>query len=237
MDTLDNLIDMGMALGKGVLSVAEDLYFGVERTGEWIGVTGAERSAEIGEENELLLGQLTAMFETITDPANKWANPLYRLVLTIMEKYYEYFPEEALQKIAHAASIGGGYATGRLIIGKKIAEVIAMRIVEQIAAATAFKQLAVKLGVSAAAGSTGVGLVVTAVLVQGVAQRASHASQRLKIGLPSLWVMLRQQGGIDMLYFLVEGPMAKYLAAIGYAEPDPASFERVVWHHYEVFGP
>lgn len=227
MGLWDTLAGVGTALGKGVFSVAQDLYFGAERTAEGLGIRGSNRSTEIGQENEYLVSLLK-------DLVTGRGNPLLRLIKKILEKYYEQFPDEAMEQLAKAAQIGVGYMAGRLVIGKKLAELIALRLATQIAATAAYRQLATKIGVAIGAGATGVGMLITLVMVQGVGQRASQASQRLKVRNLSLWNDLRyNQGGLDMLYFLVEGPLANHMDAIDLAHRNPALFKMQVQKLYQ----
>jgi len=225
MDAWDDLVGFSTALGNGMVSVAKDMYFGAERTAEGLGVRGYDRTAAIGLENEFLVKNLIDLVKgAVTAPDN----PLYQLVVDILNRYYEWFPEDALQKVAKAASISAGYVTGRMVIGRQLAVAIALRVVTQIAATEAYQELAKKIGVSSAAGSTGVGTLITLVMVQGVAQRSSRASQRLRDRNAALWQELRSKRGRDMLYFLVEGPMANYMDAIDLAYRDRALFEAEV---------
>jgi hypothetical protein len=203
--------------------VATDLYLGAERTAEGLGARGWDRTGEIGLENEYLVRHLT---ELVKSPVTMRNNPLYKLITTILERYYQEFPDDALAKIAKAASIGGGYMAGRMLIGKALAEKIAVVLATKIAATAAFRQLATKLGVSAAAGSTGIGVVITLVMLQGVGQRASKASQRLQARNPQLWSELRRQNGLDMIFFLVEQPLANYMDAIELARCNKAMFDK-----------
>ncbi|MBI4903972.1 MAG: hypothetical protein HY820_10075 [Acidobacteria bacterium] len=229
-DWTDDLIDVGKSIGNGIASVVVDLGYGAERTAEGLGIRGVDRIAQIGAENEYLANHLTNLVKGVITAAD---NPLFRLILKILEKYYEHIPEEILNKIGRTALKGAAYMGGRMVIGKKIAELIAIEIAKRVAATEAYKQLAKKIGVSAAAGATGVGVVITLAMVQGVAQRASKASQRLRSRNPQLWVELRNQGGLDMLFFLVEGPMEKYLNAIELAMRDKALFEEEIRKEYK----
>jgi hypothetical protein len=230
MGAWDDLVGFGTALGNGVVSVAKDMYFGAERTAEGLGVRGYDRTAAIGLENEFLVKNLVDLVRGVVTAQD---NPLYQLVVDILEKYYEWFPDDALEKVAKAASISTGYVGGRMLIGRQLAVAIAIRIVTQIAATEAYKELAKKIGVSAAAGSTGVGTLITLVMVQGVGQRASRASQRLRGRNPTLWQNLRSKRGRDMLYFLVEGPMANYIDAIDLACRNRPLFEQEVRKLYQ----
>lgn len=230
MSAWDQLVGVGTALGKGVISVGADLYYGVGRTAEGLGVSGWDRSREIGFENEYLVKNLVKMVKggiTARD------SPLYKIISTILEAYFEKFPEEALKKVAQQALGAGAYMAGRMVIGKMLAQKIAVEILTRLAATTAFKQFAAKLGVSAAAGSTGVGIIITLVMVQGVGQRASHASKRLRQHSPALWQDLRRQEGLDMLYFLVEEPMAKHMELIRLAHQNRPLVEQQIRRMYQ----
>ncbi len=230
MGFFDDVADVATALGNGVYSVGEDIFYGAERTVEGIGLAGFDRSAEIGIENEYLARNLTALAKYGLQGPN---SPLREIIVKILERYYGSFPEVAIRKLAKAAGIGGAYVAGRLVLGKKLATTIAVKVAKRIAATTAYKQLAKKLGVSGAAGATGVGAVVSLAMLQGVAQRASKASKRLKSKHPALWKDLRRQKGLDMLFFLVEKPLAKYLNAIEAAHKNSPLFQREVTKMYQ----
>jgi len=230
MGAWDDVLGFGTALGNGMVSVAKDMYFGAERTAEGLGVRGYDRTAAIGLENEYLVKNLVDLVRGVVTAPD---NPLYQLVVDILQKYYEWFPEDALNKVAKAASISAGYVTGRMVIGRQLAVAIAFRIVTQIAATEAYQELAKKIGMSSAAGTTGVGTLITLVMVQGVAQRASRASQRLRDRNAALWQELRNNRGRDMIYFLVEGPMAPYMDGIDLAYRDRELFQQEVRKLYQ----
>lgn len=222
MGLWDDAVSAATAIGNGIYSVGEDLYYGTERTAEGLLIDGVDRAAEIGTENELLANLLQDLFKYgVTAPES----PLFKIVSEIMAKYYENVPEDLLKKIAKAAAISvGGYTVGRMVIGKTVATAIAKKVAVKVAQTTAYKQFAKKLGVSAAAGSTGIGIPITLTMFQGVAQRSSHASKRLREGHPMLYRDLRRQKGLDMLYFLVEKPLKPYLDGIALAHRDRNKF-------------
>lgn len=66
----------------------------------------------------------------------------------------------------------------------------------------AFKQLAKRLGIAAGSAASGVGWVITLIVCQGVAQRASDASRRLRVRSPKLYEKLRSSERLDLLFFL-----------------------------------
>jgi hypothetical protein len=231
MRLLDDLVDVGTALGKGVCSAGMDIVYGIERTGEGLGIRGADRVAQIGSENEYLAKLLV---ELLKHGVTTIQSPLFRIIVEILVEYYSHFPEPVLKKLAKAAAVGAGYMAGRMVIGKALAKAVAVRIAGVIASSVAYKQFARKLCVSAGAGSTGIGIPITLLMLQGVAQRASNGSKRLSREFPELYRKLRAQNGLDMLFFLVERPLEKYLKAISLAKSQKqALFEQEVSKLYE----
>lgn len=210
-DAGDFIVDAGTALGEGIYSVGEDVVYGIERTAEGLGVRGLKRATEIGYENDAMVDLLDALFQHSITAVK---NPLTRIVFAILVKYYDQIPEETLQTLAKQAGIKGSYLTGRMVIGKKLAAKIATKIARKIALSAAYKKLAKKIGVSAGVGSTGIGVPISMVMLQGVLQRASDASKRLKGIAPDLHRELRGTDRLDLLYFLVEKSMHKHMNAI-----------------------
>lgn len=72
------------------------------------------------------------------------------------------------------------------------------------------------------------GVVVFLLKTQGLLQEASNASQRLHNRSPKLWQALRQQHGLDMIYFFIEDYIREYVDRIGLAEKNPARFIEMI---------
>lgn len=220
MSFLDDAWSFTTAVGEGIVSVGADLYYGAERTAEGLMLNGVNRSAEIGQENELLVG----LFKDLARYGLSDTSPLVKVVQQILGEYYKHIPDELLGKIAKQAGVKfGGKITGR-VLGSMIAKKIAVKLATKIAATAAYKKLAEKIGLSAAASSTGVGIPIGMLVGQGVAQRASNASQRLRTKYPSIYRDMRAQKGLDLVYFLVEKPMAPYMAGIALAHQNKQLF-------------
>lgn len=215
--------NVAVACGEGIVSVGEDLAYGVERTAQGLNFSNPSRQVAIATENELLAKLLADM---VKHGINTPKNPLYRVVKLILSEYYQHIPEEILKKLAEKLGLKIAYYGGRMVIGKKIAEKIALKIAAKVALTAAYKQLAKKIGVSAGASATGVGIPISLLMLQGVVQRASKASQRLKKRQPALWLSMRQSGGLDMIYFIVEKPMQPYIDGIAMAKTNAPAFRR-----------
>ena len=150
---------------------------------------------------------------------------MYKAIKIILFEYYSHFPEETLRIIAKKAGIGVGFLAGRMLIGRQIVGAVTKRILLKLAASQGFKLLSSRLGLSAVATASGVATVVGLLMVQGVAQRASDGRMRLEVSHPFLSRKLKENGGLDLLYFLIEDPMKKHLNAIKEAVNFPKRFE------------
>ncbi|MDH2432692.1 hypothetical protein QCD60_08950 [Pokkaliibacter sp. MBI-7] len=229
MSFSEEAINIATALGNGIYSVGEDIVLGAERTGEGWGLGKDGRSAEIGYENSAMKNILIDFARTsISDERN----PLYKCIYNILEEYYSKFPEEILQQLASKAGVGAGYMAGRMLIGQKLAKTIALKICTVIATTTAYKQMAKKLGVSAAASATGVGIPIGLLMLQGVMQRSSHAALRLRKKCPELFSKLHVAGNLQLLYFLVEKPMHEYISTIEFANTNQARLAKIISDTY-----
>jgi hypothetical protein len=211
MSLNDTFMDMSLALGQGIYSVGEDVVFGFNRTTEGLGLGENGRMLQIGYENRILYALFNDLIKFGIENKN---SPLFKAISVILEHYYSSFSDENIKKIAHQAGVGASYSLGRMVLGKKLAEAIALRIATTIAATTAYKTLASKISVSSGASATGIGAPIGLLMMQGVLQRSSIASQRLQINRPKLHNIMQQNGNLQFIYFIVEKPMEKYIHSI-----------------------
>ncbi len=145
---------------------------------------------------------------------NNKNSPLFKSIVEILEHYYVTLTDKEIEAVARQACIAGSYTLGRMIIGKKIAEAIAVRIATSIAASAAYKLIAKRLGVSAGFSSTGIGAPIGLFMMQGLLQRSSLAASRLKTTSPELFRALQSNGNLQLLFFMIENPMEKYTREI-----------------------
>lgn len=227
----DNVVDITTALGKGVYSVGQDIVLGIERTGEGLGLGDDGRSASIGYENKAMVAIVE---DFVKFGLSDQRSPIYKSIVHVLEHYYSYFPDKAISSLAKQAGVGAGYTVGRMLIGKKLAASVATRITIAIAASTAYKQIAKRIGVSAGASATGIGTPIGLLMMQGFMQRSSHASVRLKNNSPKLYTILQRNGNLQLLYFLLEKPLEKYIAAISTAENNSQLFNNAINRKYSI---
>lgn len=121
-----------------------------------------------------------------------------------------------------------------MVIGKKLAEAVATRIAFVIAASTAYKQIAKRIGVSTGATPTGIGTPIGLLMMQGLMQRSSHAAMRLRMKSPQLYSVLQRNGDLQLLYFLIEKPLEKHVRAISTAEQNHDEFIDAINRKYEL---
>lgn len=227
----EDLIDVSTALGKGVYSVGEDVFYGVQRTGQGLGLGKDGRIADIGAENRAAFNVIKGLLaSSITDPNN----PFYQAIFIALKHYYEKFPDDAVEKLAKAAGVAAGYGVGRMVIGTALAKQVALKIAGAIAATAAYKAVARQLGVSAGLSATGVGVPIGMLMFQGVLQRSSMAAERLRIRNPKLYADLERNGDLQVLYFLLEKPLEKYLTAIDIANRDIQYFHEEIRKNHDL---
>lgn len=231
MSFIDSSVDIAVALGKGVYSVGQDVVFGMQRTGEGLGLGNDGRMAKIGYENRAMVTLIEGFFKY---GASDRRSPLYKSIVYVLEHYYSYFPDNAIAELAKQAGIGAGYTAGRMVIGKKLAEAIATRIAVAIAASAAYRQIAKRIGVSVGASATGIGTPIGLLMMQGLMQRSSRAAMRLRMKSPQLYFILQRNGDLQLLYFLLEKPLEKYIHAISAAEQNHDEFMNAINRKYEL---
>lgn len=231
MSFMDSSIDVAVALGKGVYSVGQDVAFGIQRTGEGLGLGSDGRIANIGYENRAMVSLLEDFFRYGSSDRR---SPLYKSIVYVLEHYYSYFPDNVIAELAKQAGIGAGYTAGRMVIGKKLAEAVATRIAVAIAVSAAYKKIAKRIGVSAGASATGIGTPIGLLMMQGLMQRSSRAAMRLRMKSPQLYFILQRNGDLQLLYFLLEKPLEKYVQAISTAERNHDEFMDAINRKYEL---
>ncbi|MEM7373014.1 MAG: hypothetical protein AAF587_30610 [Bacteroidota bacterium] len=195
----DDFMNVMGGIGNGIMSVGEDLVGGAKRTGRGLNFFDSGEQARIGAENERAFFLLKSLFDN--------REQLNKIIQFTIEHIYNKLPAEKQQKVKEKLTAGAesmtGYAIGRLLIGTAIAKAIIRRIAARIAVSQLYKSIAKKIGVSAGASATGVGIPISLLMLQGVLERAGQASRRLKSEYPELSRKLTAQN-LDMAWFLVE---------------------------------
>ncbi|MEL7000156.1 MAG: hypothetical protein AAFP68_18010, partial [Pseudomonadota bacterium] len=71
------IAEFGIAVAKGAYSVGEGLVYGIERSGEGLGVRGTGRQLQIAKENELIAGLI---YDAVRLAPTALNNPLNGLI-------------------------------------------------------------------------------------------------------------------------------------------------------------
>jgi len=71
-------------------------------------------------------------------------------------------------------------------------------------------------------------------MMQGLMQRSSHASMRLKNKSAKLYAVLQRNGNLQLLYFVLEKPLEKHIEAVSAAERNIMQFHSTINNNYKL---
>lgn len=188
------LLELGTAMAEGVLTIPTDLYYGLRRTAEDVGVFGKDVQQQNRDELERVGKLIRSTFEN--------RNVIYRMVRLILDDFFENLPESVKEKILEKSLDSSVKLVSRKGTQFALSNIVAAALAEKITAKILVQRL-VKFGVGAA---------VSAVLIQGILERSSNACGRLKQANARLFHTLQKQN-LDPLYFLVEETLAPIISA------------------------
>jgi hypothetical protein len=92
-------------------------------------------------------------------------------------------------------------------LAKKLATQLATKLAGRIAQTALYKTVLKRVAVAATVGSSGVGIPISLLMLQGIIEKASEARKRLSKDMPALYRELDQRQ-LEMAYFLVEEHIA-----------------------------
>ncbi len=191
------------SIGEGIISLPVTFWHGIERTGEDIGLGGIDTFKNAWAQNIRLYHLVVKLGEFAV---GNYQNPLVQAIEIILRNYYNTLSDEAKNKLYSKAQKFAAHKAGSKAASAALAFVVAKVIAEKIAKTEAVKRL-IKSGVKVT------GMLLT---IQGVIYQAGQASDRLKKMHPRIYYEMKKHD-LDMLYFLIEEPMKKYLTAIRYS--------------------
>lgn len=203
------LLELGGAVVEGIVSIPTDLYYGTRRTGEDLGVFGRE----VQKENQEELQRIGKLIRSAMEDRNV----IQRTVMLILDDFFEHLPEPVRATILEKASDAGAKIAARtgtqLGLSRVIGEILAKRIAERI-----MVQRLVKIGTS---------LVLSAIVLQGLIERSSNASKRLKNANRRLYDTLRKHN-VEPLYFTLEEVLAPVVSAGVYEKLDCRRYNQIM---------
>lgn len=201
---------IAVEIAEGILSMPRDLYYGSRRTVETMGFMGREVQRENAAEYERIARLIGAVVQGDTSALN-------RLIETVLGDFFDKVPLEAREQMLAAAAGQGLNHAGRSGATLALVQIVTRGIVNRIVTGFIARELS----------RMTVGAAVSVILMQGMVERASNASQRLRREHPAMYQKLRAQN-LDMLYFLAEEPLKPYMDALKIADTNPAEFQRLL---------
>jgi hypothetical protein len=189
------------AFEQGVLSLPETFWHGIERTGQDIGLEGITSFEEAWGQNWRLMVLLEKTVKYGVMGAKH--SPLIEAMIIILERYYHSLPQKEKKEVDSKLQKVVARKLGKLTAGTLFSIGVAKRISNKIIVDSFLRGLAKNL-------VKGVGTILS---IQGIIYTSAQASQRLKYKYPKIYFKMKEKD-LDMLYFLLEKPMQKYLRAI-----------------------
>lgn len=205
--------ELALAVVDGIVSIPADLAYGLRRTFEDLGGSGQTVRLENAAERQRVLNVIKQAF----DFSKSDAGPIAKIVKIILDEFYGKLSDELLEKIAKKAGIGTVFLGARTTTQVALVNAISKILTEQIAIAFIAKRFA-KLGV---------GVALTALLIQGLLERASESTKKLFSSHPKIYIELKGQN-LDMAYFIVEDAMAPIMEAIKVYNIDKKRFKQLL---------
>lgn len=188
------------AIGQGVLSVPETLLDGLKRTAEGLEFWDVEQEIKIGGQNERALKALKKLYQFGLSTYN---SPIEKAVRIILFHFYESLPKTEKEKISNLAVTKGIFMSSKLITSTALSAYVSDKIAKKIIVTDLIKRIFKYVS----------SVELTLLTMQGILYRAGSASERLRKKFPIIFMEMRNKN-LDMLYFLIEHPMTKYLEAL-----------------------
>lgn len=190
-------LTLAESMGKGILAIPKTLIEGLIRTEQGLEFWDVDEQVKIGGQNERAFEALGKL--------RKYGfigvkSPIFKLVRIILFHYYETLPENVKHKLFDQSQGQGAYLTTKVAGNYFLSQYVAKFVTKNLVDRAVFMQYMVKME-------------FTLLTVQGILYHAGAASERLKKKFPKIYFELRKEH-LDMLYFIVEEPMKKYLNAI-----------------------
>lgn len=204
--------ELGKAVIDGIISIPADLSYGTRRTYEDIFGSKLVKEQNRAERQRVMFALKRAFAFGSSE-----AGPISKIVKTILTEFYDVLPDSTIESIAKKAGLGTGYMSSRTSTQIALTTLIVRKLAREIILKSTAKRVA-KFGVGAAA---------TALLLQGLIERASEASKRLQRTNPTIYISLKYNN-LDMAFILIEDTMQPILNAIKMHDVNKKEFNRLI---------
>ena len=207
--------DLAHSIAHGVVSTLSNLYRGAQQVEKSIDFLQLKKwSQDWRDQWHFFNESRMAVLNLFT---HGHQGPLYTMIYEIIRAHAEAQAQKnkhshsekqqaTLSAVGDKIVYASGYFYGKYFVSKRIVR----RITQTIA-----HQVLVRFGAVVAIDASQfkcpyVGLVVSAVSIEGVVEKSIQARDRLRAQYPRLYLRLKAQH-VEMLYFIVEKPMLKYV--------------------------
>ncbi|WP_145561867.1 hypothetical protein [Yersinia aldovae] len=192
------------AMAEGIKSIPMDLYLGVERTFQDLNLSDGGRyyqQRNMSDDKRFL----NAFSNLVRDRFI-----IAKIADIIINDTLSRLPDETIQQLHQELIYGATGKITRMAAQTMISGYISGRVVSGLAASSVVT-LSFRLGTTA---------MVSIVMLQGIASRASEASRTLARANPSLFNKLKSDD-YDMLFFLFEKPFERFIQLSKIAKNNP----------------
>lgn len=201
-----NIADVIKAIGSGVAEIPVDIYYGGRRTLEDAGFQGSGVKQQKAAERERVTSLITESFR------NRLL--IQRMVQIILEDAFDAMSPEMQSKVTEAMVLAGAKVVSKQGAKFVLSQYLGQRLAELIATRSIAKRIT----------KFGVGIAITAVMLQGLLERSSNASKRLLKANPIIHSKLKVKN-LDVIYFLGEEELAPYVALTVLKQCHPAALQ------------
>ncbi|BEO77140.1 MULTISPECIES: hypothetical protein [Serratia] len=203
--------DLAKSVFDGVVTIPADFYFGLERSFEDLNLTAGGflyQSRNRAEDDRLLKG----LAQIVKKP-----NVLFDMVRFIVDDVLSKLPEPVVKKVFEGVTLSGSTYISKTQAQAIVSFAIANRVIRG-ASVSSFVTKFARLNTIA---------LLSTVMVQGTIARAARSSRKLLNENPKLYYELKKRNW-DMLYFLVESSLEKFLILDRLYHKDRTTFDKVV---------
>lgn len=204
--------ELGKAVIDGIISIPADLAYGARRTYEDIA-----GSAIVKEQNRAERQRIMYALKMGFDFGSSEAGPISKIVKIIITDFYDLLPDSTVEAIAKKAGLGTSYMSGRVATQIALTTLVVRKLAKEIVLKSTAKRIT----------KFGIGAAVSALLLQGLIEKASGASKQLQRTHPKIHYSLKEKN-LDMAFILVEDAMKPILDAIKMSGKNKEEFNRLV---------
>lgn len=202
---------VGRAIFDGVISIPGDAWSGLERTLQDLNLSAGGRYYQSRNfADDARFGR--ALRKLVSNPRTTWD-----IATIIINDCFDKLPNPIVQKIYENLATSGSMLASRHATQFFVVGYITKKAVTDAVISVVISRMT----------RISIGTIAGGLVVQGMIARAAESSRKLLNENPGLYWKLRKQD-FDMLYFVFEGPLAKYIQLSRLHRAGDKRFEQVI---------